>query len=1414
MTNGSDKESVLGIDVGSVAVSLAEVDPAGRVIGTAYEFHHGDPAGRLRAMLKDLDHSQWLGVAATRSTPDTVLADGRYDDQVAVISAALRMHGDLRTILYVGGEKFSAMFFDEDGGYLRSRTNTLCAAGTGSFLEQQARRLNLEGVAELGELAYYNQGGLPRIASRCSVFAKTDLVHAQQEGYSLEEVCDGLCRGLARNVTDTVFVYGPPAAPILFAGGVSKNRAVIKHIQTILGREVRVDPLPVHGALGAALLLLDEPGRLGRREIRTPGDLYHEREKPRTYHHHPLRLVESRYPDFSSGERYEYERANAPLPYPVEVDVYEPLTPGTTHGVYLGIDIGSTSTKAVLTLRGDRVWAGFYTRTAGRPVAAVQSVFAAVQDLADRCGVNLEVIGAGTTGSGRKLAGRIIGADLIIDEITAHARAAWELDPRVDTIIEIGGQDSKFTTLKNGVVTFSVMNHVCAAGTGSFIEELAQRLGCPLSDLSARTEDRRSPIASDRCTVFMERDVNHYLKDGYDVDEVLASVLHSIRENYLTKVAVENSIGDRVCFQGATAKIKSLVAAFEQRLGKPIFVSEYCHLTGALGTALLLAERESRVSAFRGIDLHKTRIPIRSEVCDLCTNHCKITVAEVGEESVAYGFLCGRDYQTRKRVDNNRSGFDLLKARKRVFRFQERSGAGRDVSVGLPAALYMVEDLPMWRTFFDYLGVKTVTSEGCDDALKQGKQLCGSELCAPMMAMHGHVQYLFDRCDNIFFPTYLEDRTGSRDVRRQYCYYTQYAPSLAKGMAGPEMNGRIISPLVRYLYHDFVSRVRLYRELRAAPLPDVGFREVSEAYDQAMKTHQAAREELKALYRGTDFQEDEIHAVLLGRPYTILSASMNKGIPNIFGALGVKAFFQDMLTYSQDDTTPIEPLLEEIHWRYSARILEAAEVIAKTPGAYPVFITSFKCTPDAFTTEYFKKVMDAHKKPYLILQLDEHDSSVGYETRIEAAIRSFRNHHAGSREDRSAGPITILKPVTEKHVSDKTIFLPNWEPMSLSLIAANLQRAGLDARVLQPGETSSQEGLRHNTGQCIPLNIIAQEFIDNVEASGLDPADTVLWMVRSQLSCNLSLFPYHIKTILDAHGRGMEKAGVYVGDLSFMDISMRLPLNTYFCFMFAGMIRRMGCEIRPYEIVKGTTDRVIEKSMAVMTEAFLGRRSKESAVARVVSWFEGIETRPGKRPKVAIFGDGYVRDNEIMNQNLIAVIEEHGGEVVTTPYNEYLKMIARAYLRKWFIEGKYLDVLSSEALLLTVTQMEKTYYKYFNRVLKNHADDEHVSAKRVLSEHHVLVEHTGESMENLLKIHHLLRMHPDLSLFVLAGPAFCCPSLVTEAMAGEIERKTGVPIVSITYDGTAVGKNDAVAPFLKFPRRRNEGEIIRGTSGA
>ncbi len=1405
---------VLGLDVGAVSFSAALVNADGKILRTFYEFHQGKVEACLEGALRQLDLARIKAVAATTSTPSFIRSDRRIDNQICLISAAKHLHPSSRSILVVGGERFGLVRFDANGTYLSFKANPLCAAGTGSFLDQQAQRLNLGGVQDLTALALANEDPPPKIASRCAVFAKTDLVHAQQEGHSLEAICDGLCRGVAKNIVDTLFTGEAVHGPILLVGGVARNSAVVQHLRDLLGVAMVVDQDLPHGAAGAALRLLGETEKTGLASSQVIHQLLDSSPTERAYEFPPLELQLSSYPDFGSSENSLFSGRRVRHSHPLEIDHYLNLPPGRTHPVYLGIDIGSTSTKAVATDLAGNVLAGFYTATAGKPLVATQLVLEGVSDWKKTKALELEILGVGTTGAGRKFIGRILGADLILDEITAHARAAVELHPDVDTIIEIGGQDSKFTTLRDGRVTLSVMNNVCAAGTGSFIEEQARRLGVPLSEISERTRGASSPIASERCTVFMERDLNHYLHEGYGTGEVLAAVLHSVRENYLNKVAVEPAIGDTIAFQGATARNRALVAAFEQRVGKPIFVSPYCHLTGALGVALTLRDEGFRASNFRGLDLHRKSIPIRSETCDFCTNHCKLSVAKVGGEVVAYGFLCGRDYDTHEHVGNNTSGFDLKRERRRAFPPARSAPSPTGLTVGIPAALHLFEDLPLWKTFFSHLGIRTVTSERYPDAVKDGRVMADAELCAPMTALYAHVHYLRGRCDAVFLPFYLEKKSPEKGARRQLCYYTQFAPSVSRGPAARSGESKVLSPLVFSLYGNLFTKAELYRALR--PLLPKGLSpfDVSTAFDAAMGEKEEGFSRLKEVYRRESVRKDGFHVVLLGRPYTVLSEWMNKGIPDTLASMGVPVFYQDMLSYSTEDVAAIAPLLKDVHWHYAAKILEAAEVTARTPGAYPVLVTSFKCSPDSFVTDYVRKILESHGKPYLVLQLDEHDSRLGYETRIEAGVRAFRNHHhlerrvtmdRPSAEEAHPGRDVMAPPLTRGKVdlTDKTILFPNWDPLSLRLVVACVRKTGRDARLLEPSEGSMRRSLRHNSGQCTPLNIIAQDFIEYVVRHDLDPARTVLWLVASSIACNIRLYPHHIRTILESHGGGFEGSEIYTGAMSLQDISATLPFDAYLGYMFGGFIQKMGCRIRPYERHPGETDRIIEQGMRILEEAFEGDGSKEEALKEVVTRFEAIETIVGRRrPEVAIFGDLYSRDNHVLNQDLIHFIEAHGGEVITTPYTSYAKMVVRPYYWKWFLEGKYLNVLSTGALMTAAGQLEKKYFRQFERILGEPEPAYDVSPQAILSEYNVRVEHTGEAMDNLLKIFYIAKHHPDVALFVQASPAFCCPSLITEAMAREIEEKSGVPLVSVTYDGTGGAKNDVILPYLEYPRAR------------
>jgi len=290
----------------------------------------------------------------------------------------------------------------------------------------------------------------------------------------------------------------------------------------------------------------------------------------------------------------------------------------------------------------------------------------------------------------------------------------------------------------------------------------------------------------------------------------------------------------------------------------------------------------------------------------------------------------------------------------------------------------------------------------------------------------------------------------------------------------------------------------------------------------------------------------------------------------------------------------------------------------------------------------------------------------------------------------------------------------------------------------------------------------------------------MLWMVETRLTCNIRLYPYYIKSLLDTHGNGMEKASVYSGEITHLDISLSACLNAYLAYMISGLIRKMGCRIRPYEVNKGETDETIQEAIKIMEKAFLGKASMEKSLIKAVSLFEQIKHKPEKKAKVAIFGDLYVRDNRVLNQDLIHIIEEAGGEVITTPYHEYVKITAENSIRRLAMKGKNLEAMGFKTMLAAIQLLDKKYYRHFKKFLGNQAPI------------HPL------KLEKKLELFNILENQPDVSLFVQTNPAFCCPSLVTEAMKNEIRRITGVPVVTITYDGTSELKNDIIVPYLKL----------------
>ena len=989
-----DKDDMLylGIDIGSLFVGTVLLNEKQEVVKSSYERHHGEPLATVKKILNDYPLREVLNVVRTGSGGGVLdMIGGDFvDPVVAGVEGVKALVPDARNIIQIGGGSFSLTRLADDGSYQRSAINSACASGTGAFLDQQSLRLQVP-PTELADRAMRYDKRPPAVATRCAVFAKSDMIHLQQEGFTVDAIAAGLCVGLGNSTVDGLLSGRALTGKTAIIGGVAINSVVSGSVREKLGVEVVVPENPnLVGAFGAATVaghryienadsvkidfmpLFDYEGRRGDTSVR--GDL-----RP------PLELKLSNYPDFVWHQHWVNEDGS-------EIAIVEPRTGSVT--VSFGVDIGSTSTKAVFLDRDKKVVGWIYRKTAGNPIKAVQLLMKAAQEMEKKGGFAFDVKGVGTTGSGRKMIGALIGADLATNEITAHATAAIFIDPKVDTIIELGGQDAKFTQLQNGMVYNSIMNYVCAAGTGSFVEEQSLKLGIPLADYADRAMGKPCPLTSDRCTVYMERDLDLLLARGWEKDQVAAAVLHSVRDNYLNKVVGGLYIGEHVYFQGATARNKALVAAFEVELGKEIKVSPFCHLTGALGMCILVEDRiplEKRSEKFKGLDFASAKVDVDYEICELCHNNCNLSLIKTDEGTLAWGLKCGRDYGEKKVKVKENPTFEWW--RKRHSAWLSLSGpkqvAPTKGRIGILQSLGTYGYYPFWKRFVEALGYQPVqSSRTTDKTMHAGTAITSAEYCAPVVASHGHAVEMLsgDKVDWLLVPYMLREPTPEGFTDAHFCCYVQAHPGVLQSAAGLEHKDKILSPIMLFNRPDH----EIARSL-AQGLSPLG---VTEA--ETMKALYAAREAqaqfaAKSLTLGQEaltwLEENKgLGLVCIGRPYNTLDAGLTLDLPRKMAALGYPVFYLDMLPF---DYKSVLPEFSNMYWHYGQKILATAAYVAQHPRLFGVYFTNFMCGPDSYVLTYFKEIMNRVGKPYLCLQFDGHGADAGYLTRVEAALESF-----------------------------------------------------------------------------------------------------------------------------------------------------------------------------------------------------------------------------------------------------------------------------------------------------------------------------------------------------------------------------------------------------------------------------------------
>jgi len=1234
---------ILGLDVGSVSCKAVLLNDAFQVFKQTEVRCLGKQAEavcKVVSLIFPGDEKEDIKVGVTgcgRHALDWPSGCVHFNDIVSLARGVILTNPESRSVIEIGGQASRWLrLSDEKSGdaepeILDFALNERCAAGSGAFIEQQASRLKMN-IEEFSEMATSAQKGAT-IAGRCSVFAKTDMIHLQQKGTPVGEIAYGLCLALARNFVATILRGRTCEAPVLLTGGAVRNLGLVRAFKENLGLEtenMRVASNPgFTSALGAAVNVSLTGKSIPQHRF------LQEIKRLKTKEAKAITIL-------SPLEGIQVSRRGEPTP----------ADEGVLTG-YLGVDVGSVSTNLALVDTDGQVKVGVYLPTRGRPLEVVREGYDLLQK---KCQGRLEILGIGTTGSGRYLTGRYLQADAIRNEITCQLISATHYFPQVDTVFEIGGQDSKFINIKNGQIYDFTMNKICAAGTGSFLEEQAEHLGIDIvgefSDYASQSKSPRD--LGSRCTVFMDTELVNALSCGDSVPDICAGLAYSIVRNYLEKVVEDRSIGKCVVFQGGVASNPSVVKAFSLWLGKEILVHPHNRISGAIGAALVAkktVEEKGKVSPDKELLEERLRqsFSVSSFQCHHCPNHCQVNRISLENENIYFGDTCERYTSNQAsfldeeagQVDRDQDKVlpDLFKKREDLLAHSVKNPSSPPAVVGLPMASFMLEYLPFWSTFFNRLGYGVRLSPPSNSEMfEDGLHSLSAETCLPVKLAFGHIRWLQrENVDWIFFPSLVNLNKESHEAVH-LCPYTEHIPFMVKS----RKIGNLFTPCVD-IHNNSKNFVKGMAEIgwvmRRKP------EDLAEAFSLAVEAHRDFVETRKSC--GMDIlrqhqKDDHPTWIILGKPYNVHDTFLNLRLSRHLQRLNVRAIPMDFVP-CDDEGFAEWPGMPP--WHYNREMIRVALWAKNKMNVYPLIVSNFGCGPDAFVMKHLGKILA--EKPYLFLEFDEHRAEAGLITRLEAFYDEVKNY----RHQRQKSSVTVIKPRMKFDVKDyksRKFFIPYFADHAIAFSGA-LKGIGIEAEVLPlPDKKTLALGEQFSSGkECHAYAMITGDLVKLAQSQR--EGNEVYFFPGAKYDCLLAQYSEAMSYILM--------------DMRVEDLEILAPPQDYLLQMLGikgasllwrglvavDLLVKAACERRPYEQIKGQTDEAHRANLRDIEEG-LANGDFHSILRRCVRRLQEISVERDHRPLIGIAGDIYTRIHPVANHDLFLKLEELGCEVWPSPF--------------------------------------------------------------------------------------------------------------------------------------------------------------------
>lgn len=1382
-----DKVLYMGLDVGSTTVKLVLLDNSSNIIYSKYERHYSDIKKTIVGIINEAykqHKDENIKIAITGSGGFSIakwLNVPFIQEVIACTNTVEKFIPQTDVAIELGGEDAKITYFDEG---LEQRMNGTCAGGTGAFIDQMATLLQTD-AAGLNELAKNHKVIYP-IAARCGVFAKTDIQPLLNEGAAKEDIAASVFQSVVNQTISGLACGKPIRGKVAFLGGplyfLSELRK--RFIETLnLSPSESIFPKnsQLFVAIGAALAS-KEGEAVSFKDFVKKLDSVRGNTSNEVRRLRPLFKDEEELNEFNERHRKHKSKRK-------ELKDFK-------GSCFLGIDAGSTTTKAVLIDEEGNILYSSYGSNEGSPLGSSIKI---LKDLYKKMPEGTKIVNSTVTGYGEALLKAALAVDIGEIETIAHYKAAEFFLPGVDFILDIGGQDMKCLRIKNGVIDSILLNEACSSGCGSFIETFASSLNMTVGDFAKEALSSQSPVdLGSRCTVFMNSRVKQAQKEGASVSDISAGLSYSVIKNALLKVIKirdPKEMGKKIIVQGGTFYNDAVLRSFELISEREAVRPDIAGLMGAFGAALIAKERyvedgESTLLSKDNLDEFTAETSMRR--CGLCGNNCLLTINKFsgGKEFIS-GNRCERSLGITSKKEDIPNLYDYKY--KRIFGYKPlKSEEASRGTVGIPRVLNIYENYPFWFTFFTELKFRVELSPRSSKKIYElGIETIPSEsACYPAKITHGHIMSLINKeIKFIFYPCIPYEQKEKEEADNHYnCpIVTSYAEVIKTNMdILKEKNINFMSPFLALDDKEKLKK-RLYDEFR---MFDVTKFEIENAVEKAFEEQKNFKVDIRK--KGEEVleylkQTGRKGIVLSGRPYHI-DPEINHGIPNLITEFGMAVLTEDSIEHLGKIERPLRVVDQ---WVYHSRLYGAASFVRTQKNLELIQLNSFGCGLDAVTTDMVQEILGSFNKIFTVLKIDEGNNLGAARIRIRSLKAAMEER---DRTGFTPAPVSLPSEriiFTEEMRDTYTILVPQMSPIHFQFLEEAFRASGYNLVVLPSVDKNAvDEGLKYvNNDACYPSIIVVGQIIEAIKSGSFDINKLAVMISQTGGGCRATNYIGFIRKalkdagyehipVISLNALGMEKNPGF-------SITPGLLNKAMMAVVFGDLLMRVLLKVRPYEKIEGSANLLYESWVDKCKEAVRTGERKlfKQYIRKIVQDFDDIALKNTIKPKVGLVGEILVKFHPTANNNIVDIMENEGAEAVMPDLMDFLLYCAyNANFKKKYLSGTTKTQFLSNAAILGMeyyrTEMKKALNKSKRFSAPKSIDKLADGAKEILS----LGNQTGEGWFLTAEMVELIES--DVKNIVCMQPFACLPNHVTGKgmIKGLKSRYPGVNITAIDYD--------------------------------